>query len=110
MSASELAIPPDMTEPSMGYLIEYLEHHGYVERVSDPSDGRAHLARLTSRGWEMSQTGRQIVRHHPPLRPRPYDPTQAIKDFPHQRQIGSDKRPFVITYITGIWFSVHPPV
>jgi DNA-binding MarR family transcriptional regulator len=62
MRASELAALAGMTKPSIGYLIEYLEQHGYVERVPDPSDGRAQLVRLTQRGWEMSQIGRQIVR------------------------------------------------
>jgi DNA-binding MarR family transcriptional regulator len=45
----------------MGYLIEYLEQRGYVERVPDPSDKRAQLVRLTPHGWQMSQTGRKIV-------------------------------------------------
>lgn len=62
MRASELAARASMTKPSIGYLIEYLEQHGYVERVPDPADGRAQLVRLTPRGWEMSQTGRRIVR------------------------------------------------
>jgi DNA-binding MarR family transcriptional regulator len=59
--ASELAMLAGMTKPSMGYLIEYLEQHGYVERVPDPSDKRAQLVRLTPRGWEMSQIGRKVV-------------------------------------------------
>jgi DNA-binding MarR family transcriptional regulator len=62
MRASELATLAGMTKPSIGYLIEYLEQRGYVERVPDPFDGRAQLVRLTSRGWEMSQTGRELVR------------------------------------------------
>jgi DNA-binding MarR family transcriptional regulator len=62
MRATELASLAGMTKPSMSYLIEDLEQHGYVERVPDPSDKRAQLVRLTSRGWQMSQTGRQIVR------------------------------------------------
>jgi DNA-binding MarR family transcriptional regulator len=62
MRASELAVLAGMTKPSMGYLIEHLERSGYVERVPDPTDGRAQLIRLTPRGWEMSQTGRKLVR------------------------------------------------
>jgi DNA-binding MarR family transcriptional regulator len=61
MRASELAALAGMTKPSMGYLIEYLEQRGYVERVPDPSDKRAQLVRLTPHGWQMSQTGRKIV-------------------------------------------------
>jgi DNA-binding MarR family transcriptional regulator len=62
MRASELAARARMTKPSIGYLIEDLEQCGYVERVPDPSDGRAQLVRLTPRGWEMSQMGRRLVR------------------------------------------------
>jgi DNA-binding MarR family transcriptional regulator len=62
LRASELAARAGMTKPSIGYLIDYLEERGYVERVPDPSDKRAQLVRLTERGWEMSQTGRRLVR------------------------------------------------
>jgi DNA-binding MarR family transcriptional regulator len=62
MRASELASLAGMTKPSIGYLIDYLEQRGYVERVPHPSDGRAQLVRLTPHGWEMSQTGRRLVR------------------------------------------------
>jgi DNA-binding MarR family transcriptional regulator len=62
MQASELAALAGMTKPSMGYLIDYLEEHGYVERVPHPTDRRAQLVRLTPRGWEMSQAGRRLVR------------------------------------------------
>lgn len=61
MRASELAALAGMAKPSIGYLIEYLEQRNYVERVHDPSDGRAQLVRLTQRGWEMSQVGRELV-------------------------------------------------
>lgn len=62
MRASELATLAGMTKPSIGYLIDSLEQCGYVERVADPSDRRALLVRLTPRGWQMSQTGRRLVR------------------------------------------------
>jgi DNA-binding MarR family transcriptional regulator len=62
MRASELASLAGMTKPSIGYLIDYLEERGYVERIPHPSDKRAQLVRLTTRGWEMSQTGRGLVR------------------------------------------------
>jgi DNA-binding MarR family transcriptional regulator len=51
-----------MTKPSIGYLIDYREERGYVERLPDPSDKRAQLVRSTERGWEMSRTGRRLVR------------------------------------------------
>jgi DNA-binding MarR family transcriptional regulator len=46
----ELAERARMTKQSMGELVAYLRRHGYVELVSDPSDGRAKLVRLTKRG------------------------------------------------------------
>ncbi len=55
---AELAL---MTKQSMGYLVDYLEEHGYVARVPDPADGRARLVRLTDRGLEVMSLARQIV-------------------------------------------------
>ncbi len=46
---SELAEQALVTKQTAGYLVEQLERTGYVERVPDPSDGRARLVRLTSR-------------------------------------------------------------
>ncbi len=34
---------------------------GYMERVSDPSDGRATLVRLSERGWSVHQVARAAV-------------------------------------------------
>jgi DNA-binding MarR family transcriptional regulator len=34
----------------MAEFVRYLEGRGYVERVPDPTDGRARLVRLTPRG------------------------------------------------------------
>src|SRR3982074_2425673 len=48
---SALAEGAQMTNQSMGYLVDYLQERGYVERVPDPSDRRATLIRLTERGW-----------------------------------------------------------
>ncbi len=62
LRASELAAMAHMAKPSMGYLIDHLEQCGYVERLPDPTDGRAQLVRLTPRGWEMTRTGRHLIR------------------------------------------------
>jgi DNA-binding MarR family transcriptional regulator len=45
-----LAERAQMTKQSMGELVAHLEAHGYVERVPDPSDGRAKLVRPTASG------------------------------------------------------------
>src|SRR3712207_1578799 len=46
---SDLAAQARVTKQSAAFLVEQLEAAGYVERVPDPSDGRARLVRLTSR-------------------------------------------------------------
>jgi DNA-binding MarR family transcriptional regulator len=46
---SDLAEQALVTKQTAGYLVEQLERTGYVERVPDPSDGRARLVRLTAR-------------------------------------------------------------
>jgi DNA-binding MarR family transcriptional regulator len=45
-----LAARAGMTHQSMGELVSVLEQRGYVERRSDPSDGRVRLVVLTARG------------------------------------------------------------
>lgn len=45
----------------MGYLIDDLEAHGYVERVPDPADRRAKLVRLTARGCEVDGAVRAVI-------------------------------------------------
>ena len=47
---SVLAQRAQMTKQSMAQLVAHLEAHGYVERIPDPSDGRAKLVRATDRG------------------------------------------------------------
>lgn len=59
--ATELAQRAQMTKQSMGYLIDYLEARGYVERVEDPADKRARIVRLTERGWALDTAARGIV-------------------------------------------------
>ncbi len=46
---SDLAEQARVTKQSAAFLVEQLEASGYVERVPDPTDGRARLVRLTSR-------------------------------------------------------------
>jgi DNA-binding MarR family transcriptional regulator len=58
---SELAERAQMTKQSMGYLVDYLEEHGYVERRADPSDRRASLIFLTDRGWAEVREALSII-------------------------------------------------
>lgn len=39
-----------VTKQAMGQLVAAVEAAGYVERIPDPTDGRAQLVRLTERG------------------------------------------------------------
>lgn len=47
---TELAARASMTVPSMAELVDELQAAGYVERRSDPTDGRAKLIILTRKG------------------------------------------------------------
>ena len=58
---SDLARRAGMTRQSMAELVDHLEARGYVERVPDPSDGRAALVRRTDRGWMVNRTARRVV-------------------------------------------------
>lgn len=58
---SELAEGAQITKQSMGYLVDYLEEHGYVERRADPSDRRASLIFLTERGWAEVREALRII-------------------------------------------------
>lgn len=58
---TELAESAQITKQSMGYIVDYLEEQGYVERVPDPADGRARIIRLTERGKSVERTAREII-------------------------------------------------
>lgn len=46
---TDLAEQARVTKQSAAFLVEQLEAAGYVDRVPDPTDGRARLVRLTPR-------------------------------------------------------------
>src|SRR5436305_11748425 len=58
---TELAERAQITKQSMGYLVDYLEQRGYLERRPDPSDRRAVLISLTDRGWEQVRAALKII-------------------------------------------------
>jgi DNA-binding MarR family transcriptional regulator len=47
---TELAEQAGVTKQTAGFLVDQLERAGYVERVPDPSDGRARLVLIAERG------------------------------------------------------------
>ncbi len=58
---TDLAERAHMTKQSVGEVASDLDQRGYVERVPDPSDGRAKIIRLTERGLEAQSTGRDLI-------------------------------------------------
>jgi DNA-binding MarR family transcriptional regulator len=59
---TDLAERAQITKQSMGYLVDYLEQRGYLERRPDPSDRRAALVCLTDRGWAQIHAAMAIIR------------------------------------------------
>lgn len=47
---TELAESAQVTKQTAGFLVDQLETAGLVERVPDPTDGRARLVRISERG------------------------------------------------------------
>jgi DNA-binding MarR family transcriptional regulator len=58
---TELAARASMTPQAMGELVDDLQQLGYVERIPDPSDGRAKLIVLTERGLDVLQAGLDTI-------------------------------------------------
>jgi DNA-binding MarR family transcriptional regulator len=58
---SELAEQARITKQSAAFLVEQLEAAGYVERVPDPTDGRARLVRLTARAGRVVEAANAEV-------------------------------------------------
>ena len=57
---TELAERAGLTKQAVGEAATELERLGYVERVPDPTDGRAKIIKLTDRGMEAVIKGRRI--------------------------------------------------
>lgn len=58
---TDLAERAQITKQSMGYLVDYLEQRGYLERRADPSDRRASLIHLTERGWAQIHAALEVI-------------------------------------------------
>ena len=52
---TDLAERAGMTKQSMGYLVDHLEHHGYLHRVPDPADQRAQIIRITPKAKKFDE-------------------------------------------------------
>jgi DNA-binding MarR family transcriptional regulator len=58
---TDLATRARMTKQSVGEVTSDLEQRGYVERLPDPSDGRAKIIRLTERGRAAQALGQELI-------------------------------------------------
>jgi len=58
---TDLAERANMTKQSVGEVTSDLERRGYIQRVPDPSDGRAKIIRLTERGRHAQAIGRELI-------------------------------------------------
>ena len=56
-----LAERAQMTNQSMGYLVDALEKRGYVRRQPDPADRRAALVVITDRGRDEIAAARRLI-------------------------------------------------
>jgi DNA-binding MarR family transcriptional regulator len=59
---TQLAARAGTSKQAMGYLVDYLEEHGYLERVPDLTDKRAQIVRRTARGWAVNRVSWQLVK------------------------------------------------
>jgi len=58
---TELADRAGMTKQTVGEVASDLEQRGYLERVPDPTDGRAKIIRLTDRGRLARTVGGRLI-------------------------------------------------
>lgn len=57
---ADIAKASDMTRQSVSQFVSELETIGYVERIPDPSDGRATLVQFSPKGWDIMQRALQV--------------------------------------------------
>ena len=58
---TDLAERAGMTKQSMGYLVDYLEQHGYLQRLPDPADQRAQIIRATPRARKLDDAVEAVL-------------------------------------------------
>ena len=95
----------------------HAQHHPHVMHQRREAPGRQPAVGLLVD----HRPRRQVVRHRPPLHPRPHDVPQPVEHFAqrilplgcglgHQGQVWGCHRPFLVTHIAGVWLAcLHPP-
>jgi DNA-binding MarR family transcriptional regulator len=56
---TDLAEQARITKQTAGFIVDQLEHAGYVRRVPDPTDGRARLIVIAERGLAVVEVARR---------------------------------------------------
>lgn len=59
--ATEIAERAGITKQAVGQLLDEMEAEGVIERIPDPSDGRARLVRFTAKGAEAIMHGLSVL-------------------------------------------------
>jgi DNA-binding MarR family transcriptional regulator len=59
---ADLAAAAQMSKQTVGSIVDQLERAGYVRRVTDPSDARARLVTVTTKGRELVEITVPVVR------------------------------------------------
>jgi DNA-binding MarR family transcriptional regulator len=59
---AELAGAAQLPKQTVGSIVDQLERAGYVRRSPDPADARARLVTMTSRGRQLVELSRPVVR------------------------------------------------
>ncbi|MCW2547883.1 MAG: transcriptional regulator, MarR family [Mycobacterium sp.] len=77
VSVSKLASRMDLSQPTASRALQQLEIDGYVERASDPADGRVAFYSATPAGREAHQTMRRFMTGQL---------AEALRDMPPQRR------------------------
>ena len=59
---TQMAERAGISKQLMQYLVDPLEQAGYLERIEDPTDGRAKILRITELGWEAVRVAEKSLR------------------------------------------------
>lgn len=59
---ADLADAAQVSKQTLGSIVDQLEQAGYVERTPDPTDARARLVTMTTKGRELVELSAPVVR------------------------------------------------